>query len=134
MSTSIKVDTSELRALAADMRAVPEWAVRHLVPVVERGAVNVKATMVADAEASVHFKAPLAGSISYDLHQTSFAGDGVIEAEIGPDKDRAGGAIGNIAYFGTSRGGGTVRDPQAAADAELPAFEKALADAAERFL
>lgn len=125
--TSPAFDASELRALSADLRSIDERLARHVYPIVERGAVNIKKAMQEDMKASRHFKGA-AGSISYDIHQTSFAGTGVYEAVIGPDKARRGGALGNIAYFGTSRGGGTVRDPAERLAEELPRFEKAILD------
>lgn len=130
----VNVDTSELRALAADMRAVPERLNRHLRPVIERGALNVKNALQEDMSARTHFP-QLARSINYDVHLTSFDGDGVMEAEIGPDKARFGGALANIAYFGASRGGGgRVRDPMERLEEEQPRFEQALADALEDLL
>lgn len=114
--------------MSADLRQVDERLGRHVVPVVLKGANNVKATMRRDAEASTHFRS-IAGSISYDTHQTSFGGVGVFEAEIGPSSEAGSpGNLANIAYFGTSRGGGTVRDPQAALDEEQPKFERAMTE------
>lgn len=133
MSDKVTVDASELRALAADLRAIPDELARHVAPVVNKGALNIKNDMAEQMRRSTHF-GQIAPSISYDTHMTSFAGDGVYEAEIGPDKDRAGGALANVAYFGTSRGGGTVEDPQAALDRELPGFEQALGDLLEDLL
>lgn len=124
--TSPSMDSSELRALGADMRAIPESLARHVVPVVLKGALNVKESMRRDMEASTHFKG-VARSIGFDVRQTSFAGTGAVEAEIGPSADSGSpGNLANVAYFGTSRGGGTVRDPQAALDDEAPKFEAAL--------
>ena len=124
--TSPSMDASELRTLGADLRAIPEQLNRHVVPVLKKGAQNIKTAMVQDAQASRHFKG-IARSIGYDMKQTSFAGDGVFEVEIGPSSDAGSpGNLANIAYFGSSRGGGTVRDPQAALDDESPNFEKAL--------
>lgn len=130
----VTTDTTELRTLATDMRAVPERLTRHVYPVVAKGALNVKTAMVADMRASTHFSG-IARSIGFDIHQTSFAGDGVLEAEIGPSSDAGSpGNLANVAYFGTSRGGGTVRDPQAALDDERPKFEDALGDLLEDLL
>jgi hypothetical protein len=56
-------------------------------------------------------------------------GIGIIEAEIGPHSGPGQpGAIANVGYFGTSRGGGTVPDPQGALDAEAPRLESAIGD------
>lgn len=125
---SADFDTSELRTFTADLRAVPEWATRHAIPIVKRGAQNIKDEIAGNFKSSTHFK-QLASSVTYDIHTGSFAGDGVIEAEIGP---RHGGGepgnLANVAIFGTSRGGGTVPDPQIALEREIPKFEAALAD------
>ena len=43
-------------------------------------------------------------AISYD----QIGGVRALGYEIGPDKDRHAGALANVAFFGTSRGGGTV--------------------------
>lgn len=123
MADSISVDMSEVRELAVDMTRVDGRLTRHLAPVVKKGAQNIKDQLVAEMQGSRHF-APVARGITYDIK-----GDG-FEAEIGPEKGRPG-SLANIAYFGSSRGGGTVPDPQGAGDAEMPNFEKALAEVAE---
>lgn len=135
----ITIDTSEVRTLAADMRAVDSRLARHVIPVVEKGAHNIKADMRSAASASRHFK--IAQSISYDMAHPA----GAIEAEVGPTLGGAG-SLAGIAYFGGSGwsgrknpgkgwqqgpgGGRTVEDPQAALDREAPKFERALADIA----
>jgi hypothetical protein len=79
----------------------------HLTPkvaeVMERGAVEIKKQMNADLAGSRHFRG-IAGSVNYDRK----VGAGSVDYEIGPDKGSHGGALANVAYFGTSRGGGTV--------------------------
>lgn len=115
----MSIDSSQLRAFTADLRRAPA-SVRIGIPaVVSRGALNIKNQLAEEMRSSRHFKGA-AGSISYDLLSAGTA------ADIGPDKGRRGGGLGNIAYFGTSRGGGTVPDPQGALDAEIPNFEQAL--------
>lgn len=95
---------------------------------VKKGAVNIKDDLQAQMGASASF-GHLAGGISFDM-----ADD--FEAEIGPHKVRTGrleaprrGA--NIAYFGTSKGGGSVEDPEHALDREVPKFEDELLKIAE---
>lgn len=128
-------DTSELRALAADMSAVPARLNRHLFPVVKRGANNIRSDM-RDAMAASKSFGEMERHITYDVERKP----GAIEAEIGPKKTSGGASRGlgfgaNIAYFGTPRGGGgTVEDPQKALDREAPKFEQALGDAAEGLL
>lgn len=127
----VTIDTSEVRALASDMRAVEPRLNRHVLAVVEKGAVNVKEDLRAKMAASGSF-GHLARGITYDMRRES----GAIIAEIGPVKVKKGlkkaprrGA--NIAYFGTStKGGGGVEDPQGALDREAPRFEQALVDLA----
>lgn len=121
----IEFDISELQRLATDLAdagvALPD-AIR---PVVSRGALNIKNQMRAEMAASRHFRGA-AGDIDYDLEDHGLA------ALIGPRSGRGQpGALANIAYFGTSRGGGTVPDPQEALDAETPRFLKALGDVME---
>lgn len=128
-------DTSELRALAADMTAVSSRLNRHLYPVVKRGANNIRTDMRAAMAASSSF-GEMERHITYDVERKP----GAIEAEIGPTIRTGGASRGlgfgaNIAYFGTPRGGGgTVEDPQKALDREAPKFEQALAEAAEGLL
>lgn len=137
----VTIDVSEVRALEVDMRAVDSRLVRHIIPVVEKGAANIKGDLRAEAFKSRHFGG-MARSITYDMITSSGSG---IEAEIGPTKGKPG-SIANIAYFGGSAwsgrknpgrgwqsgpgGGGTVEDPRGALDREAPRFERALADIA----
>lgn len=130
---SMSFDASELRSFAGVVGRARSGLVRALRPVVERGALNVKNQLQEEMAASRHFKGA-AGSISYTVYGREAFGSEQVEAEIGPDKSRRGGALANIAYFGTSRGGGTVPDPQGALDAETPHFERALGDVLEELL
>lgn len=121
--SSIEIDTTEVRQIAADATRMPGELSRWLRPAVSRGALNIKRAMQADLEQSGNAGIrAVARSISYDL----IDGDHTIEAEIGPDKPS--GALANIAYFGTSRGGGHTRDPIAPLNEEAEAFQKAVAD------
>lgn len=127
---AMTIDTSEVRALAADMRQVHSRLSQHVRPVIAKGALNIRDDLRAKMAASGSF-GHLARGITYDLEHTS----GAYEAEIGPAKKHTGerkaprrGA--NIAYFGTSKGGGTVEDPAGALEREAPRFADALADLA----
>lgn len=121
--SGIEIDTAEVRHLAADATRMPGELSRWLRPAVSRGALNIKRAMQADLEQSGNAGIrAVARSISYDL----IDGDHTIEAEIGPDKPS--GALANIAYFGTSRGGGHTRDPIEPLNEEAEAFQKAVAD------
>ena len=120
MSGDITIDARELAALARNLGDVGGDVVDEVRKVMKKGAQNMKDEMVADVQGSPHFKG-MAGSISYD---EVGAGD-AIEFEVGPDKGRRGGALGNIYYFGTSRGGGSgdIDKPIAS---ESPRLESAL--------
>ena len=119
---SFHVDTSELHRVAANMGKIASGLLPDVDAVVKRGAQNIKDEMVAEAKASRHFKG-MAGSISYD----SKYGVGSVGYEIGPDKGRRGGALGNIYYFGTSRGGGSG-DLEGPMNREAPELAKHLGD------
>ena len=128
----ISIDTSEVRALAADLRQVDSRLARHVVPVLRKGAVNVKNQLVKEAEESTHFRG-FAPAISFDEGSFAGFGGGEFKVDIGPTKG-APGSLANIAYFGTSRGGGTVPDPMGALEAEAPGFADALGEFTERML
>jgi len=94
--------TAELRQFAIAVGRVADGAFDDVDGVISKGALNVKREMAADALSSRHFKG-MAGSITYDSRNAR----NVSRREIGPDKGRRGGSLGNIYYFGTSRGGGS---------------------------
>jgi hypothetical protein len=94
----IQVDISQLTALAADLRKHSRETPSKLVPVVSKGALNIKKDWQAKWAGLSHLPA-LASAVTYDVK----VGAATIEAEIGPDKGRAQGALGNIAEFGTSK-------------------------------
>ena len=132
MSDSISIDTSELRALAADLSAAGPLVSREVRGVIVKGAVTIKNQLRSEAQASRHFRG-MASSIGFDVTGGATAGDTAIEAQIGPSSEAGSpGNLANIAYFGTSRGGGTVPDPLLALETEAPNVEKYLAELAER--
>lgn len=125
---SVSIDASEVRQLSADMTRIPERLNRWVIPVLERGGNNIKRQLREEMQSSTHFKGATR-SIGYDVLYGGFGDVGTYEVEIGPSsEDGSPGNLANIAYFGTSRGGGTVPDPFRALLAEAPKFEKALAD------
>ena len=91
------VDTHELDQLARDLDAIPAEKRPQFRKVVEKGALNIKNGLRADAAGHPTYRY-FPTSISYDM-------TGEFSAEIGPDKDRVQGALGNILYFGTSKNG-----------------------------
>lgn len=123
---SVQVDTSELRGLVADMRAADGRLTRHIIPTLKKGGVNIKKTWAADMQASGDRGFAHVGStINFDLHTSPSE----MSVEVGPDKPS--GALANIAIWGTSRGGGTRRDPAEHLEKEADGFAKALSELAE---
>jgi hypothetical protein len=119
--------SAELRKLAEDLGRIAGSAVKDVDAVLKKGAQNVKTEMAADASGSRHFKG-MAGSISYESHYSP----GTARYVVGPDKGRRGGSLGNIYYFGTSRGGGTG-DIEKPLRTEGPKLQSALEELAERW-
>jgi len=124
------MDTPE--TLAADMLKAAAEAVVATRAVVQVGAFNVKR----DARANVLKSAPIhnagaAAAITYDTN----IGKTSVDAEIGYDKDKKPGRIGNLLEYG---GGGDHspphRDLGRALDAEEPRFTEALAALVEKLL
>mgnify|MGYP001306609749 CR=1 FL=1 len=114
----VRVDGSEVRELSHDLGEVPDRVIPEVKKSVSRGALNIKNDMARDARSDGSYR-HFHRSISYDLVRDGLA------AEIGPDKNRVQGPLGNILYFGTSKnapvlnlGGPLYR--------EAPRFEAAL--------
>jgi hypothetical protein len=124
--------SAEFRQLANDLGRIAGHAVKDVDEVLKKGAQNVKEEMSADIRKSRHFvgkKGPgLESSISYDSEYRI----GTPRYVIGPDKSRPGGALGNIYYFGTSRGGGTG-DIEKPLRSEEPRLTSALEALAQRW-
>lgn len=114
----ISADVSQLREFAVQVGQVPHETRPKLDAVTERAGLNIKRQLQAEARESKSFSV-IARAISYDTIRTRDS-SGV---EVGPVKGSPG-SLANIAYFGTSRGGGTVPDPRGALDAEAPRFEE----------
>lgn len=109
--------SDDLRQLAVDLGKVDRKMQRGVNAVVKKAAVNIKNTMREDFQRSRHF-APIGKTVSFDLKEDS---DG-IEAEIGPNKHYRAGRLANIAYFGSSRGGGGTVDVENGLRKEEPNF------------
>lgn len=118
---------ADARRIAANIGKVRASAVKDVDAVVKKGAQNIKQGLEEGIRVSEHFRG-MAGSISYEAQN----GLGRVSYEVGPDKNRRGGALGNVFYFGTSRGGGTG-DLDGPVEAEAPNLEKHLADLAGDF-
>lgn len=122
----ISVDATEVGQLAADLTAAAPRVQGEALRAVDRAAVQVKKTARDRVKGLAHAPA-YPSSIGYDTRW-----DGAVyEAEIGPDKDKRQGALGNLLEYGS------VNNPPVphlgpALDAELPQLAAALARAAGR--
>ncbi|MFE7869761.1 hypothetical protein ACFUYE_05350 [Micromonospora humida] len=96
--------------------------------VVQKGALNIKNGARQRISGHPHTPAYPA-AIGYD----SKVGPVSAEAEIGPDKSRRQGALGNILEYGTLKNA-PLPHIRPAADEELPRFERALEDLAVKGL
>lgn len=98
-STDISVDLSELVQLADELEGAPARIVEAVTPPVKRGAMNIKREAQASARAQFRsYAAIYPSSITYDVSSD----DTSVTAEIGPDKDRRQGALGNLLEYGSS--------------------------------
>lgn len=123
------IDMREVRKFAHDLGRVDERLARWVVPVVRKAGVNVKKSMQEDLRQSSDRGFRHIASTIRLYHKQK---DGFIEAESRVTKPR--GALANVAYFGTSRGGGTVRDPIKAGEEEAPNFIRELEKIAEELI
>lgn len=106
--------SDDLRRLAVDIASAGKDVERKVKPVLLKGAFNIQRQLRAEMGQSRHF-GQVSRAISFDV-------DG-LAVEVGPTKGSPG-SLANIAYFGTSRGGGTVPDPEGALLEEYPKFER----------
>jgi hypothetical protein len=115
-----RFDMSNVRALQRHLaRSIPLMR-RDARAVVARGALNVKRDWAKNARQSSGRHAPAyPSSVSYDLLPI---GPDVIDAEIGPDKTRTQGALGNLLEYGSVHNP-PHNDGGRALTAELPRFE-----------
>lgn len=124
----IEVSYTGLDEFIADVDRALKITDREVRAVVEKGALNIKKDW-ARRWAGLRSAPSLAAAVSYDVSY----GFGGVKAEIGPDKARRQGALGNLLEFGSvnnaPRPGGLP-----ALDAEAPRFEKALGDLVEKLL
>lgn len=117
----------ELRAFAADLGKIASKALPDTDAVLKKGAQNIKDDLIDGIPSGSSWRG-LKGSISYD----SMYGIGHAKYEIGPDKSRRGGALGNLYYFGGSRGGG-YGDLEGPLARESPNLERELDKLVDRW-
>jgi hypothetical protein len=119
-------------SLARDMLKAAAEAIVGARGIVAKGSLNIKneARKNVAQSAPVH-NAHAANAITYD---TEIDAKGLVtRGEIGYDKGRPGGALGNLLEYG-SRNNAPHRDLGRAFDSELPRFEDAIALMAKNLL
>lgn len=122
-------DVSGLNELVADLTAAPFKARAQARAIVAVGAKNIRDQARRTSTGMAHAPA-YPSSITYDIEEK---GIGQVEAEIGPDKNRPQGALGNLIEYGSVNNPPNY-DLGAALDREGPGFTKAMAEAAGRVL
>ena len=126
---SVSVGSADLTSLIAALAKAPDEATDAARGVLQKGALNVKRALNQQAANSPHFRG-MAGSVTYDMEIRRHS----ITAEIGPDKDRRGGALGNLFFFGGANGGGGTGDLDAPLREEEPKMVKFLDEAMGKLL
>jgi hypothetical protein len=124
----LRFDTDEVREFADVLAHAADVALAEARKVVQKGALNIKTDARRRASGLRHAPA-YPSSITYDSHETASGG----WAEIGPDKGRRQGALGNILEYGTPKNA-PIPHMRPAAEAELPKFAKAMEDLAVKAL
>ena len=127
MEVSVE-DGGELRRFISDVAAATRGALPKVDAVVKRGAHNVKEDLSEQAAESTHFSSKRGRGLETAMSYDSNYRPGVVQYEVGPDKARRGGALGNIFFFGGANGGGGTGDLDGALKREEPRMVKALGD------
>lgn len=91
------IDMREVQALATNLEKTTKSVEKEADRVLERGALGVKQAMAEDAQRLTGHAKHFHRSISYDRRY----GVGRLGYEVGPDKDRPQGALGNLLYYGS---------------------------------
>ena len=94
------IEVQGLTALVSDLAAAPEKMRAGVRATVQKAALNIKndAKEIVTAATPKGYARAYPSSITYDTQQTSTGGT---SAEIGPDKDKRQGALGNLIEFGS---------------------------------
>lgn len=100
MADGVEIDASDLSSLSADLGEAKRGTVKNLRKALEFTARGVRDVARQNATGMAHAPA-FPYSITYDLKYREAFGGTSMEAEIGPDKDRAQGALGNLIEFGS---------------------------------
>lgn len=124
----IDVDYRELSQLDDDWAILPKGFIQRVEKRVSRGCLNIKRDWKSRWEGHPHIP-HLPNAISYDVtRRTDF-----VSGEVGPDKHRRQGPLGNIIEFGSPDGKNTpIPGGVPALEIEEPKFVDALADLGQK--
>lgn len=101
MPDGIQVDASQLNTLSANLGQVPAASGPFFRAAIEVTARKTRDTARQNATGMAHAPA-FPASITYDIEGSGNRGTGSqLRADIGPDKDRPQGALGNLIEFGS---------------------------------
>ena len=118
----VSVDLTDVTRLVAGLAGAGRKAVAGAAALVETTAVQVRDELRTEARGHPTFPS-FPQAITHDVRG--------LDAEIGPDKQRRQGALGNILYFGSSRTGPVLPHPGGALDRAAPGFADRLAQVGE---
>jgi len=116
------VDISDLTRLVADLGRAGRQAVKPARELLTKVADEVRDDLRQQARGHATFP-HFPRSITVDVRG--------LDAEIGPDKQRRQGALGNVLYFGTSRTAPVLEHPGQALDRAVPGIAARLAQVGE---
>jgi hypothetical protein len=122
MTVTVKVDG--LDTLLADLARAGEQLPPEARKITQKGALNIKTSWARYWSGLKHAPA-LSRAVTYD---TRWVGSGV-EAEIGPDKSRRQGALGNLVEYGSINNAPIPGGAPALAE-EAPRYERYLTELA----
>lgn len=125
---ALTFDTAEVAAVADILVKAAGVAPVEARKVVAKGALNIKTDARRRVSGLAHAPS-YSNSITFDSHETATGG----WAEIGPDKSKRQGALGNLIEYG-SVNNAPIPHMAPAAEAETPKFEKAMEDLAAALL
>lgn len=125
---SVRIDHGEVDRFVIDLDEAAHEIIPEARKVVQKGALNIKNGARRRIGRPAHAPA-YASSITYESRETATKA----EAEIGPDKGRRQGALGNLLEYG-SVNNAPIPHIRPAADEELPRFEQAMDDLGVKLL
>jgi hypothetical protein len=99
MADGVSFDFTELTRLAADLESVPKNIGPFLESAIKFTSVNVKRAASRKVGRRKHFK-QAAAAIDFEVKHFSGFGVKIIQSEIGYDKERPAGELGNLVEFG----------------------------------